>query len=392
MNAMMRICGAVCTVAILFFPMTVVAYEGFGSDTSGAYECAEVTTFHVTSLEDSGPGTLRDAASSECRHIVFDVAGTIFLKDEIKVKSFTTIDGATAPESDGEYGITIRKFGADKDITLMELVLVNDVIINGIRFIGEGTDNGKDSLSLIGCDRVVVSHVSSGYADDGAIDISWGWGWGDNDSPWANRNITVSYSILHDTAKAMLIKYGPHHNISLHHNLFARNRERNPQIRHQVETLEFVNNIVYEWGVQDGWGYGLRIAKHDPDQNLSGSLTFGGDGYIDMNVVGNVFIAGKSPTPKLAIQFLNIDSGNGDLGDLYFEDNIYPPEFSAPSSTIAQPLPVSDAYKVTTQAADKLPMGLLDSVGPKYRTPEEMEIIDLVRGNFGPRPNPPILD
>jgi len=390
MNASIR--RGMITLGIVLFPLTVFSYEGFGSETTGANECAEVSTFHVTSLEDSGPGTLRDATSSECRHIVFDTAGTIYLKDEIKVRSFTTIDGATAPEIDGESGITIRKFGGDKNITLMELVLVNDVIINDIRFIGEGNDDGKDNLSLIGCDRVVVSHVSSGYADDGAIDLSWGWGWGDNDSPWANRNITVSYSILHDTAKAMLIKYGPHHNISLHHNLFARNRERNPQIRHQVETLEFVNNIVYEWGVQGGWGYGLRIAEHDPDQNLSGSLTFGGDGYIDMNVIGNVFIAGRSPTPNLAIQFLNVDSGNGDFGDLYFEDNIYPEGFSAPSSTVSQPLFVSDIHRITKQAANQLPMALLDSIGPKYRTPEETEIINQIRSNFGPRPNPPVLN
>lgn len=386
------------SVLILFLGllcMTAQAYEGFGSATTGAGECSQPTVFHVTTLADSGTGSLRDALSAECREIRFDVAGTIFLKSRVKVPSFTTLNGASAPDVPGEYGITIKKDGGDKNITLMELDQVNDVIINDIRFIGEGNDDGRDSLSLIGCNHIVIDHISSGYADDGAIDIAWGWGWGNNTSEWANRNITVSWSILHNTAKAMLIKYGPHYNISLHHNVFARNIERSPQVRHQVETLDFVNNIVYDWGVPASWGYGLRIASHDPDQRLSPSdeeLKFSGDGYIDMNIIGNLFVAGDSPRPELGIYIFKVSGGNGDMGQLYYLDNVVAPEDSIPPSTIGQPLTIPVEFQVTTYSTGDLPAQLLPSVGPKYRNPEEASILNELSGSMGPRPMPPVLN
>lgn len=375
--------------------ITAQAYEGFGSVTTGADECSQPSTFRVTSLADSGSGSLRDALSAECRNIIFDVAGTIFLQSRVKVMSFTTVNGASAPDVPGEYGITIKKAGGDKNITLMELDQVNDVIISNIRLIGEGNDGGRDSLALAGCSRIIVDHISSGYADDGALDIAWGWGWGNNTSEWANRDITVSWSIIHNSAKAMLIKYGPHRNISLHHNVFAKNTERSPQLRHQVEVLDFVNNIVYEWGVPASWGYGLRIASHDPDRDLNPGdeeAAFGGDGYIDMNIIGNMFIAGDTPNPSQGILYLNVSSGNGDMGDLYYLDNVVPPEDNIPASTIQQPLAIPANAQVTTYSTAQLPARIVESVGPKYRNPEETALLNEISAALGPRPMPPVLD
>lgn len=375
--------------------LTAQAYEGFGSVTKGAAECGQPSIFNVTTLADSGTGSLRDALSAECREIRFNVAGTIFLKSRVTVPPFTTLDGASAPDVAGAYGITLRKFGGDKNILLMELDQVNDVIIKDIRFIGEGASSGKDNLSLIGCSRVVIDHVSSGHGDDGAIDIAWGWGWGNNTSEWANRDITVSWSIIHDTLKAMLIKYGPHHNISLHHNVFARNAERGPQLRHQVETLDYVNNISFEWGVPNSWGYAVRIASHDPAQSLTPDdpeMKYSGDGYVDVNMIGNIFVAGNTPTPNLAIAYLNVSSGNGEMGQLYYRDNVVPPEENIPPSTILQPLAIPPEAQVTTYTTGELPGMILNSVGPKYRTPEEATLIDQILSELGPRPMPPTLD
>ena len=48
-------------------------YEGFGSITNGALDApGGYTTYHVTSLANSGAGTLRDAVSQDARYIVFD--------------------------------------------------------------------------------------------------------------------------------------------------------------------------------------------------------------------------------------------------------------------------------------------------------------------------------
>src|SRR5688500_19016392 len=53
---------------------------------------------HLTSLEDSGAGTLRDALSKGDRTVVFRISGTIDLKSRIELnKPNVTIAGQTAP-------------------------------------------------------------------------------------------------------------------------------------------------------------------------------------------------------------------------------------------------------------------------------------------------------
>src|SRR6266542_1659508 len=85
-----------CTDAGL--PATTSAtFLGFGAKTKGGNAYA-LSPFHVTSLAASGPHTLADAVSQGDRYIVFDVAGTITLKQGIVVKGANlTIDGCSAP-------------------------------------------------------------------------------------------------------------------------------------------------------------------------------------------------------------------------------------------------------------------------------------------------------
>src|SRR6187399_28848 len=55
--------------------------------------------FVVTSLDDRGPGTFREACEAGGpRIVVFNVAGTIKLKDRIRIRApYITIAGSTAP-------------------------------------------------------------------------------------------------------------------------------------------------------------------------------------------------------------------------------------------------------------------------------------------------------
>ena len=94
--------------------------------------------YRVTSLEDTNtPGTFRYACLQKgARTIVFDVAGTIHLKSELKVSNdYITIAGKTAP---GE-GVCIADYAF--------IFAANEVIIRYVRFrpghksaIGEGLE------------------------------------------------------------------------------------------------------------------------------------------------------------------------------------------------------------------------------------------------------------
>ncbi|MBW2741255.1 MAG: hypothetical protein JRE64_20975, partial [Deltaproteobacteria bacterium] len=94
--------------------------QGFGIDTpagSGRHlSTPKTTVYKVTNLNDSGPGSLRDALENQNspKVIIFEVSGNIELKSGITIGGFTgnyaktkgsyiTIAGQTAPSP----GITI---------------------------------------------------------------------------------------------------------------------------------------------------------------------------------------------------------------------------------------------------------------------------------------------
>src|SRR5262245_51242247 len=118
--------GSVSLIAMLVLALPVVAeepgYQGFGAKTKGGEGGTTVT---VTTLADSGPGSLRDALAGGNRRIVFKVGGTIKLASPLHVKPNVTIDGSTAPAP----GITLAG-------QALGIVDTHDVIVNNLRFRG----------------------------------------------------------------------------------------------------------------------------------------------------------------------------------------------------------------------------------------------------------------
>lgn len=222
--------------------------EGFGAKATGG-RGGEV--YHVTNLEDSGPGSFRDAVSKGPRIVVFDVGGFIDLKSKLSVASNITIAGQTAA---GE-GITVR----NEQVSFSGST---NVIVRYIRFRGGlASPRGRDTVAIEKGSNMIFDHVSASWGRDEVFSIN------------NSQNITVQYSII---AEGLL----PHsmggliqwNTISLHHNLYSANNDRNPKAKDKVD---FVNNVVYNWG---SWGF------------VAGDSA----GRSDANLIGNYFIAGPS--------------------------------------------------------------------------------------------------
>lgn len=228
------------------------AYQGFGAKTPGGSGKAIV---RVANLNDSGPGSFRDAVSQGNRTVVFDVGGELVLTKTVAVRgAFITIDGFTAPPP----GITLKNYG----LSIGGNHGAHDVIVRGIRVRAAGVSADKeqtDGMNVIkAAYNVVIDHVSIQGSEDGNLDIGT-----------ESRDVTVSWSIFAEPrgdSKNMLIKYNPSR-ISVHHNLFVRSRQRNPQVAINDSgtvatdtTLDMRNNLVWDWG--NGYGtliwYGAR--------------------------------------------------------------------------------------------------------------------------------------
>jgi hypothetical protein len=222
--------------ATLSVPLT----EGFGAKTKGGAGQAIV---HVTNLNDSGPGSLREAVSKGNRTVVFDVGGEILVANKyIEVLgAFLTIDGSTAPSP----GITLKNGG----LRVWGKTGAHDVIVREIRIRNAASDGIQIAWEAY---NVLIDHVSIHGSGDGNLDISQG-----------SRDVTVSWSVFAEPAsrKTMLIKNNPSR-ITLHHNIFVKGQTRNPQVSIDNAgkpatdtTLDMWNNLIFDWGV----GYGTLI-------------------------------------------------------------------------------------------------------------------------------------
>ena len=224
--------------AILAFP----GAEGYGRFAKGG---RGGDVYHVTNIEDAGPGSFRDGIDSATgpRTIVFEVSGTIELKSQVTIThKGLTIAGQTAPGD----GITFR----DNKLNFKGS---SDLIVRYIRVrLGDRKNKGgksPDAVSVDRCDHAIFDHVSFSWGIDGNQDT------GDN------RNYTFQWSILSEALHNSLHHKGPHgmagsfrrpaSNSTIHHSIFATSRDRHPTIGGNQEQphwiVDFRNNIIYNW-------------------------------------------------------------------------------------------------------------------------------------------------
>lgn len=228
--------------------------EGGGSEALGG-RFGTPTIYHVTTLADSGVGSLRAALeTSGPRIIVFDVSGEI-ISNSINISNpYVTVAGQTAPGQ----GITIRgKFDNVWDVDLFR-IMTHDVVIRNLRF-RFGKRNASTHCIFIrdyngqAAYNVVIDRCSLSWAEDEILTLYA--------SSQAYSKITVSNSIIaeglhnvnHDanlhSAGAIVgmdSNADQAEKVSFHHNYVAHNWMRS--IYTKILNGRYINNIAYNYG------------------------------------------------------------------------------------------------------------------------------------------------
>ncbi len=228
--------------------------------------------YHVTNLNDSGTGSFRDAVSGSNRIVVFDVGGTITLKSDVVCKGNVTILGQTAP---GGNGITLRngKIGMGGDNIIVRYISSRP---------GEKGDGSGDYDAWGGSagSNSIIDHCSLGWANDEQFGLYS-----------QNMNQTVQYTIIGPSncvsyhskgAHGFGAMFGKGQN-SWHHNLLCHSLSRN--YRGKVvgtNTMDFVNNVIYDWGYQTAYGTHGRT-NYVNNYLKAGPSTAGGYRFINIS-------------------------------------------------------------------------------------------------------------
>ncbi len=332
-------CPAIALVALLLLPVVnqiaaeeTIRFQGFGASAGGENNRPVVT---VTSLDDSGPGTLRSALERGNRHVVFKVGGTIALKSKIVLRqSEVTIDGRNAPSP----GITIT----GRSFILQD---VQNVVVRNLRF----RESDDDNIRITGGSRnIVIDHCSSTRAMDGALDITL-----DYKTDARPRDITVSWCLFAGTDKASLIQSVS--NLSMHHNLFINNGQRNPQL-HDVRDFDLRNNVISYW-----LSYGTRIRA-------------GSTG----NLVNNLFGASMNPQKRVDAALLH-DYPDDAVPEppVFMRGNVGPAPFDP--NRLATTQSELQAPPVDTTAAALLMTTLVKNVGAQPIDRIDREYLEINR-------------
>ena len=244
--------------------------EGGGAYTPGGRGGKVIV---VNSLEDRGPGTLREACETGgARIVVFNVSGIIRLKSPINVRApYITIAGQTAP-GDG-ICVTGASFLLD----------THDIIIRHMRFRRGAQDVAfrDDALGGNCVGNVIIDHCSASWGLDENMSVYRHVYDRQPDGHYKKLptvNITIQNSVFSEALDLYNHAFGATiggHNSMFCRNLFASNISRNCSIG-MDGGFNLVNNVTFNW-----WNRSVD----------------GGDENSRLNIINNYFKPGPI-TPK----------------------------------------------------------------------------------------------
>ena len=255
--------------------------------------------YHVTNLNDSGTGSFREAVKSGNGIIVFDVAGVIALKSDLKIADNITILGQTAPSP----GITLRYYtvqpGSNNIIRFIRIRRGQEKDIN----------DGADASWQRNKTGIIFDHCSFSWSIDEVASF------------YDNNNFTMQWCTVAESLTNPGHSKGAHGYggiwggklASFHHNFVAHLMNRGPRF----------NGARYGWtGYTDNKEYSTyqwqnTVQAENVDfrncvmYNAQGTC-YGGPGGGQINIVNNYYKAGPSHSLKgTTLNGLKVDVSTG---------------------------------------------------------------------------------
>ena len=236
---------------------------------------------HVTNLNDSGTGSFREAVKSGNRIIVFDVAGVIALKSDLKIGDNITILGQTAPSP----GITLRYYTVQPG---------NNNIIRFLRIRrGEekNINDGADASWQRNKTGIIFDHCSFSWSIDEVASF------------YDNNNFTMQWCTVAESLTNPGHSKGAHGYggiwggklASFHHNFVGHLMNRGPRFNGaRYGWTGYLSNKDY-----DTYQWKNTVQAENVDfrncvmYNAQGTC-YGGPGGGQINIVNNYYKAGPS--------------------------------------------------------------------------------------------------
>lgn len=240
---------------------------------------------HVTNLNDSGTGSFREAVKSGKRIIVFDVAGVIALKSDLKFADNITILGQTAPSP----GITLRYYtvqpGSNNIIRFLRIRRGEEKNIN----------DGADATWQRNKTGIIFDHCSFSWSIDEVASF------------YDNNNFTMQWCTVAESLTNPGHSKGAHGYggiwggklASFHHNFVGHLMNRGPRFNGaRYGWTGYTSNKDY-----DTYQWKNTVQAENVDfrncvmYNAQGTC-YGGPGGGQINIVNNYYKAGPSQNLK----------------------------------------------------------------------------------------------